>query len=172
MFLLLIVLGGFGYYAMTQTNWLNAEMTLAGYKTSAPGRLVGVQSGGRGQSEVGILNRRTGSQFQMIFVPDAGHGGRATPEVFMLGLALKSTVTERSNVTRSGMAGVHFRTAHMQGGSNMEGEVFGVSGGLLLVTYQSAHDLEGQKGTAAKYSVDVERSLDRVDEFFASLQPQ
>ncbi len=172
LFLGLIALGGFGYYAMTQTNWLNAEMTLAGYKTSAPGRLVAVQSGTRGQSEVGVLNRRTGSQFQMIFVPDAGRGGQVTAEVFMLGLALKATVTERHNVTRAGLAGVHFKTAHMQGASDMEGEVFSVSGGVLLVVYQSAHDLEGQRGKIAKFSVDKEREADRVDEFFASLQPQ
>lgn len=172
MFFGLIVLGGVGYYVMTQTSLLHARMELAGYTTSAPGRLVPNAPQRAGQEEVGVLHRRTGSQFQMIFVQGAATRVDVSPELFLTGLATRAKIAERTAVTRSGLQGFHFRTQGMLGGTDMEGEVFSVPGGLLIISYQSGNDLASRRGTPAKASREEERRIDNPEAFFASLKPR
>lgn len=165
--LLLVVVGVVGY-AVYNSNLMKAEMTLAGYSTQAPGRFVG-ENRGSGQIEVMIQNRRTRSQYQMIHVHHS-FGRQVTPELFLLGMEQMGTVSERSPITRGGLQGFHFRATNSRTSAPLEGEVFPVSDGLLVLTYQRGSELLEANGRDAKYEGQRERDLDDPDSFFASLK--
>jgi hypothetical protein len=165
------ICGTIAYVVYNTAGMGRAEMSIAGFTASAPGR-VASRNSTMSANEVGILNPRTGSQFQLIFVPSPG--GRAmTADMFITGLKRLAPGTTSSPVTRLGMSGYHFDSPGGFNSADGEGEVFGIPGGVLVIVYQPGSSLARVRSDRkAKYSGERERSIDGVDQFFESLARQ
>lgn len=134
----------------------------------APGKLA-IRNTTMANNEVGILNPRTGSQFQLIHVRNEGFR-TVNPEVFIQGLKMRSRSVETNPVQRLSLEGIHFSAEKSINSADAEGEAFPISDGVLIVLYQPGSSLATQKGRDVKYSGQKERELDRVEEYFASLK--
>lgn len=167
--LVLGVLGTVGFVAYRSGMFVGtAEMSIAGFSAKAPGKLA-VRNATMANNEVGILNPRTGSQFQLIHVRSEGLR-TVNPDVFMQGLKMRSGKLESKPVNRLGLTGIHFFAANSFNSADAEGEVFQIPNGVLIALYQPGSSLADMKGRDVKYTGQKERDLDRVDDFFASLK--
>lgn len=145
-----------------------AEMSIAGFSAKAPGKIA-ERNANMSSNEVGILNPRTGSQFQLIHVRSEGFR-TVDPNAFIQGLKMRSGSMESKPVTRLGLAGFHFTAENSFNSADAEGEVFPISDGVLIALYQPGSSLAAMKGRDVKHTGQKERELDRVEDFFASLK--
>lgn len=166
--ILLVGLGTIGFVVYRSGVLVGTdEMSIAGFSAKAPGRLA-ARNASMSSNEVGILNPRTGSQFQLIHMRSEGFR-TVNPDAFIQGLKLRSRSVDTKPTTRLGMQGVHFFAEKSLNSADSEGEVFPIADGVLIVLYQPGSSLADVKGREIKYEGQKEREIDRVEEFFASL---